>query len=242
MRLALLSDIHANLQAVEAVLADVRHQKVSEIVSLGDIIGYGPQPEEVATLLLSEKIPSVMGNHEFALISRRYYKSLNPTARTSIDITRQLMSEKTLRHVATLPPFQTIEGCRCVHGCPPNSITRYLFNPSDERLHRLLSLFPERICFFGHTHNLAIYAIDGDGEIEKRRLVEERFVVREGQRCIINIGSVGQPRDGNNNAKYAIYDTSDASVEIRFVPYDVEETKKRILARGLPEFNARRLG
>ena len=242
MRLAFLSDIHANLQAFQAVLADIEGQKAAEIYSLGDNVGYGPQPEEVIALLRQRNIASIMGNHEFALLSATYYTSLNPSAQKSISITRQLLSSETLDFIATLPPFRTVQGCLCVHGCPPDSIVRYLYAPSDERLRRLLSLFTEPLCFFGHTHNLAIYAMDSDGSSEKRRLQQEKLVFDRKRRAIINIGSVGQPRDGDYNAKYLIYDTDENSVEIRYVPYDPSETKERILALGFPEFNARRLG
>jgi len=242
VRLALLSDIHANLQALEAVLADVQGCRITNIVSLGDNIGYGPQPQEVTDLLERQKIPSLMGNHEFALAYGRYYYSLNPTARTSIDITRKLLTAKARREVAELPSFKIIDGCRCVHGCPPDSVTQYLFAPSDDKLRHLLSLFSERICFFGHTHNLALYGVDHEGSIINRRLGRERFVVGPGSRCLVNIGSIGQPRDGDSHAKYAIYDSTDSSIEIRFIAYDIEKTKKLILERGLPEFNAMRLG
>jgi len=242
VRLALLSDIHSNLQAFEAVLEDIACKDITAVFSLGDNIGYGPQPQEVTDLIRQREVPSTMGNHEFALFSTNYYTSLNPTARKSIDITRRLMSREALDYAASLPPFRTEYGCRLVHGCPPHSLTRYLYAPSDQRLLRLFSLFPEPICFFGHTHNLALYAVREDGTIEKRRLKQEKITLLPGQRCIINIGSVGQPRDGNNNAKYAILDTRENSVEIRYVPYDIKETRQRLLLLGFPEFNARRLG
>lgn len=242
MRLAVLSDIHANLQAFQAVLADIEKRQVAEIYSLGDNIGYGPQPEEVTDLLQQRAIASTMGNHEYALLSPNYYKSLNPSARKSIDITRELVSGRTMSDIASLPPLLTVHGCRFVHGCPPDSVVRYLFAPSDERLRRLLALFPEPLCLFGHTHNLAIYAMDSDGAIEKRRIGQEKLMLGENRRAIVNIGSVGQPRDGDFSAKYLLYDTEENSIEIRYVPYDSRETKARILALGFPEFNARRLG
>ncbi|MEJ2688345.1 MAG: metallophosphoesterase family protein [Deltaproteobacteria bacterium] len=242
MRLAFISDIHANLQAFQAVLTDIEKLQATEIFSLGDNIGYGPQPEEVINLLRKRNIASIMGNHEYALLSSNYCKSLNPSARKSISITRQLISDDTLSFISSLPPFRIVLGCRCVHGCPPDSIVRYLYAPSDERLLRLLRFFPEPLCFFGHTHNLAIYARDEDGAIEKRRLKQEKLVFDEKRRAIINIGSVGQPRDGDYSAKYVLYDSEEHSVEIRYVPYDATETKELILALGFPEFNATRLG
>ena len=141
-----------------------------------------------------------------------------------------------------MPPYRIVHGHRCVHGCPPDSIVRYLYAPSDERLVRLLHFFSEDLCFFGHTHNLAIYAMDDDGTIESRRLKQEKLAIAKQRRAIINIGSVGQPRDGDYSAKYLVYDSNERTVEIRYVPYDATETKKRILALGFPEFNATRLG
>lgn len=242
MRLAFISDIHANLQAFQAVLTDIEKRRAAETYSLGDNIGYGPQPEEVTRLLRTRNILSILGNHEYALLSPNYYKSLNPSARKSISITRELVSGDTLDFIASLPPYRIVHGCRCVHGCPPSSAIRYLYSPSDERLRRLLHFFPETLCFFGHTHILALYAMDSDGTTENRRLKQEKLVFGEKRRAIINIGSVGQPRDGDYNAKYLLYDSEEHSAEIRYVPYDATETKERILALGFPEFNATRLG
>ena len=241
MRLAILADIHGNFQALRAVLADMDGIGVDAVVSLGDNIGYGPEPEEVVRTLMARGVPSVVGNHELALNSESYFRRLNPVPRTSLEISRQLMSRESLAYCKSLPAFLVLHGARFVHGCPPESVTTYLRHPSDTRLARIFTVFAEPFCFFGHTHDPAIYAAHGQGYQVEEAALKTRVLAPE-CRYVINPGSVGQPRDDfNNQAKYGIWDREEHTFTQRAVPYDVHTTVRLLQERNFPRSNADRL-
>ena len=240
MRLAIISDIHGNLEAFKQVLADIDRSRVDGLACLGDNIGYGPEPEGVVELIRERDIPCVMGNHELTIVDLRYLNWMDPTARRSLVMTRKLLSENSVDYIRTLPPSMRYHGSLCVHGCPSDSIVTYLFELSRAQLKGAFLNMEERICFVGHTHDLEIISFDGE-EIGRAPLDNHTVTLQRDHRYIINVGSVGQPRDGNNNAKYVILDTSSESIEVRFVPYDIAATANKIIEFGFPEFNARRL-
>jgi predicted phosphodiesterase len=240
MRLAIISDIHGNLEAFEEVLADIDKSQADGIVSLGDNIGYGPNPEEVVRLILKRNIPSVMGNHELAVVDTGCLDCMNPSARRSLLITKSLLSTDTINYINTLSAYMTFHDSLCVHGCPPDSVTTYLFQVTEAQFKELFVAMKEKICFVGHTHFPQIISFDGEALVSIP-LCEGKISLQEDSQYIINVGSVGQPRDGNNNAKYVIWDTSSGSIEMRFIPYDIAATANKILELGFPEFNATRL-
>ncbi len=240
MRLAIISDIHGNLEALRAVLADLGGQAVDQVGCLGDSIGYGPEPEAVVDILRRRGIPSVMGNHELGLADPSSLAWFNPSARQSLLRTAELLSPETMEYNKGLPRSLVLGGCRLVHGCPPESVTRYLFELSRAALISAMNAVDEPICFVGHTHTLALVSLR-DKRLDIRDLGRERVVLGREARHLVNAGSVGQPRDGDNNAKYVIWDDQERLLEVRFVPYDIAATVRGILERGLPEFNAERL-
>lgn len=240
MRVAVLSDIHGNLEALREVLADLDRSRAGPVLCLGDNIGYGPEPEAVARLIQARNIPCVMGNHELALVDRKVLEALNPIARESLLLTRKLLSKESIGFLCGLRPYMVFDDCLCVHGCPPDSVTTYLFQVPDENLRRLLLDIQQEMSFVGHTHELELVDFDGE-EVRRTSLLEGVFHVEKGHRLIVNVGSVGQPRDGNNNAKYVVWDTLSRTIEVKFVPYDISVTAGRILELGFPEYNARRL-
>lgn len=241
MRLAIMADIHGNYQALQAVLADIALLGVDRIISLGDNIGYGPEPEEVVQTLLEQEVVSVMGNHEWGLVSRSYCNRLNEVARESLVITRSLLSDRSLVWLRALPAVVVCCGARFVHGCPPQSITVYLLKPSDNRVCRLFSLYPEAICFAGHTHDVGMFQQSGLA-VSRRALLVEQVVLEPHDRYLLLTGSVGQPRDMlNGHAKYMIWDVAGQTVELRAVPYDVRATIRLLEQRHFPLSNARRL-
>lgn len=238
---AFIADIHGNLEALTAVLADIDAAGIDRIVSLGDNVGYGADPEAVVLRLRQRAIPSLLGNHELALINERYRQSLNPRALESIATTRRLISPATLAYIETLPSAFSLNGCLCVHGCPPDSVTRYLFHQRRRVLARIFAGYEEVLCFHGHTHNLSLHRRDPDGTIATLPTSQGTVQLACGSRYIVGIGSVGQPRDGSNTAKYLIHRPADSSVEFRAVAYDIATAAGKIIAAGLPEFNATRL-
>jgi predicted phosphodiesterase len=241
MRTAVLADIHANLAALEAVLDDIAGQRVSEIICLGDSIGYGPDPGEVLREIRQRRILSVLGNHEYAFRNRVYLEQMNPDPKRAMEMTLQMLSAEDIAFIVNLEPMLVYSGVRLVHGCPPKSPTCYLFYPSERMLDSVFSSFPERLCFFGHTHVLSFFEQGlppekgEEAELGTYRLHPDR-------RYLINPGSVGQPRDGiNNQAKYLIWDQDKGTVSYRAVAYDVQRTVTRLLRLGFPAFNAERL-
>lgn len=240
MRIAVISDIHGNLEAFESVLADMADADVESVHCLGDNVGYGPQPQEVVDLLRRQGIPSVLGNHELALADPIFLRWFNPVARTSLERTRAMLSDETLDFIGSLPSSRVVEGCRFVHGFPPDSPTTYLFQVGDDGLEEGFASHGERICFVGHTHELVMLSFDGKA-FERHGLPKGETALDAQRRYLINIGSVGQPRDGNNQAKYVILDTDSDRLDVRYVPYDIASVVKKIEDAGLPEAHAKRL-
>lgn len=242
MRIGIISDIHGNFQALKAVLTDGAAQHLDLIISLGDNIGYGPEPERVTQQLIKNGIASVMGNHELALVSPGYLGRLNFITAASLTITQTLLSSASRAWLAALPPFMIKEGVRFVHGCPPGSITSYLFKPSEVRIKRLFQSYPEWLTFAGHTHTLCLIATDSDNQSSLENLKPGRQLLAPTSRYIVIPGSVGQPRDTiDNTAKYGIFDSSDHRLEIRAVSYDVSKTIDKLKALGFPMQNWKRL-
>lgn len=240
MRIAVLSDIHGNLEAFREVLRDLEVVQPDRVVCLGDAVGYGPDPETVVRLLQSHGIPTVLGNHEWALAHPNHLEWFNPSARLSLERTAELLSPEILRIVTAWPVTIHVEGALCVHGCPPDSVTRYLFEVVPEEFPVLFSTYAEPLCFVGHTHQLRWVRWDGDRG-SSGRLLGEVLRLHPSDRYIINVGSVGQPRDGDNRAKYVVWDTTAQTVQVHRVPYDIAKTAEKILALGFPRINADRL-
>jgi diadenosine tetraphosphatase ApaH/serine/threonine PP2A family protein phosphatase len=240
VRLAVLSDIHGNLEAFNAVLADAARQRIDAWMSLGDNVGYGPDSEAVVRLLRGRAIPSVAGNHELAVRNPRLRRWFNPTARRSVEMTLDALSAETLADIAELPNLRVRWGLRFVHGFPPRSPTLYLFQMSMRGYRRGFRLAPEALIFVGHTHELGLVSWDGES-LAFDGLPAGVTTLPADRRYIVNAGSVGQPRDGDSRAKYVIWDDGDRRLEVRFVPYDVMAAVEKIRAAGLPEVNARRL-
>lgn len=240
MRIAVLSDIHGNLDAFLEVLKDMDRFRVDQLICLGDMIGYGPEPEETIRLIRKRAIPSVMGNHEMAVLKPQLQEWFNPLARESIQKTQTLLSAETLLFIRGLPNSHVIGRFRFVHGCPPSSPFIYLHQVSESRLMEIFRKSAEWIIFVGHTHNLSLISYDGLA-IVKNPMREGIVPLNEQNSYIVNAGSVGQPRDGNNAAKYVILDTLAHSLEVRFVPYDIAAVYRKIMDAGLPKSHAKRL-
>ena len=223
-------------------MEDIALQAIDKIITLGDNVGYGPEPECVVLRLNAENIDSLMGNHELALVSTSYFSRLNFIAQESLTITRSLLSPPSLQWLANLQPVILRHQARFCHGCPPASITKYLYAPSKIRLARIFADYQEHLCFSGHTHMLHSFTLDQNHEITTQNLPVGLFQLQDDKRYLTIVGSVGQPRDTiNNKAKYAIWDTVNRSCEIRHVSYDVETTIELLKKHNFPIHNAQRL-
>jgi len=240
MKIAIISDIHGNYDAFQEVMVDIGQSKVDRIVSLGDNIGYGPEPDRVVQMIMAQEIPSVQGNHELAIKDEEYLNWFNPVARKSLIKTRAMLSESSINFVTDLEPFITLNDCRYVHGFPPDSPLIYMFQESEGRKKQILKKVPERLSFIGHTHTLEMISYDGQS-MEYSDLPRGLTKLQADKKYIINIGSVGQPRDTSNDAKYVIWDSSADTIDVRFIAYDIAAVVQKIKDAGLPESHANRL-
>jgi len=242
--LAILSDVHGNLEALTSVLADMDAQGVSRAVCLGDMVGYGPEPDACVKLLRARAVPTVLGNHEHGLLEAQARGWFNPQARKALDRTRALLSDDSLMYFRTLPRTLELDGALFVHGCPPGLVSKYLYELDDEAFREAFALYPNRLCFVGHTHELERISLRG-GKVERKVLGKGVFPLGARARHIVNVGAVGQPRDGNNKAKYLLWspgaEGGPDSIEVRFVGYDIAKTAAAIIENGLPSVYADRL-
>ncbi len=240
MKIAIISDIHGNLEAFEQVLADIEKLQVDDIISLGDHIGYGPDSESVIRRIRQNNLTAIQGNHELAVIKPTYLDWFNRAARKSLNITQKHLSAQSMDFIANLKNHHTAYGCRFVHGFPPDSVLTYLFQLSNEEKTQALINMRERRCFIGHTHTLDIVSYSRQG-LKSSQLKEGLHKLSADCKYIISAGSVGQPRDGNNKAKYLIWDTTDDTVEVKYVAYDIAAVVEKMMASGFPPEHAKRL-
>jgi len=240
MRLAVISDIHGNLEAFQEVLRDIDAQQPDRIISLGDFIDYGPNSNEVTHELIHHFIPSILGNHEYALINDHILHSFSKIAYDSMQITKSLLSDIVIDYIKTLPLFLIIENIRFVHGIPPDSALEYISQFPTPILSYIFESFPEKIAFVGHTHTLGLYTYDGDS-VTFSPIHEGDMTLDPAKRYIINAGSVGQPREPDRRAKYVIFDSNKNVLRIRCLEYDPTETIRKIRQCGYPKLNVNRL-
>ena len=241
MRLAILSDIHGNLEAFTAVLADLDSQGVDQAVTLGDNLGYGADSQAVVSLIQERGIKSVMGNHEQGLVEPEVLQWFNPKARQVLLRIKESLPEATLEWVRELPHSLVVQDCCLVHGFPPDQVTTYLFEVSEERIESTMRELPQKLSFCGHTHELLYYKLGEDG-LRQFGFGQKPVKRLPGQRLLVNAGSVGQPRDGDPHAKYLIWDQEERSLSARRVAYDIPAAQAKIRALGFPDFYASRLG
>lgn len=240
MKIGIISDIHGNAEAFTAVLAHMDGRNIARVISLGDNIGYGPDSEKVLEMLCDREILSVMGNHELAATDARFLKGFNPTSRMAVEIAIRSLSSRSLTRIRRMEASLVFENARFVHGFPPNAIRLYIFQVAERKLRRTLLTMPEDLCFIGHTHDLSIHTIAGEGLIEKP-LKQGKIALFEDRKQIISAGSVGQPRDGDLSAKYLVWDPGEGTLAVEYVPYDARETVRKMKAIGIPAQYAERI-
>ena len=240
MRIAVLSDIHANLPALEAVASDI--PVVDEVWVLGDTVGYGPQPNEVVGTLQAMGARSVLGNHDGAAIGTVDANQFNPDAKRAIEWTAEVADANTKAYFGALPEVRRDGDVTAVHGSPRDPIWEYITSAGIAAAN--LDHFESRLCLFGHTHVPVAYRLI-DGVLEATPGMPGDQVRLDGARALLNPGSVGQPRDGLPDAAYALLEIGDAGtadvIEFRRVRYDIDRTQRLMRDAGLPPRLAERL-
>ena len=243
MRLLVLSDLHANLTALEAALSAAKGSW-DRVVCLGDVVGYGPDPNEVTSQIREMGAVTIRGNHDKAVADLMVTDDFNPVARAAVQWTRAQLSNQNMDWLASLPqgPLEA-EGVVLVHGAFQDE-DDYVFTPS-QALEGLLDS-TSRVTFYGHTHHQGGFAYQ-DSLLEVLQLHPRNnemhcaLRVEPETRYLLNPGSIGQPRDGDPRAGFAIADLENNAIEFWRVPYDIEQVQERMRAAHLPEPLAHRL-
>lgn len=240
MRLAIISDIHGNFEAFQAVRSSIERQDLDGVVCLGDMIGYGPDPEAVIQGVWDLKCATVLGNHEASLLSEKARNWMNFQARENNIRSARLLSEESMEYCRSLPRSLHIGDAWFVHGYPPDSVFIYLFNQTDRRIKDLFASPEALIYFVGHTHDLRLVWRQ-DESIMHGPLFQGIISLEKDRKYIVNVGSVGQPRDGDKRAKYIIWDSETWELETLFIAYDSSSTIRKIRELGFPDVYADRL-
>ena len=238
MKTLLLSDIHANLTALEAVLADAGH--VEAVWCLGDLVGYGPDPNEcVERVAALPNLRCVMGNHDAAALRQIEVDAFNPEARAALLWTQQRLSAANLTFLESLPEMIEVDQITLVHGSPRQPVWEYLLDTRTATIN--FDYFETLYCFVGHTHLPVIYYLPDDQRMAHLIVPENTTQVSLAPRAIINPGSVGQPRDRDPRAAYALLDMEDYTWEWHRVAYDIPSVQERMHQAKLPERHIVRL-
>jgi len=238
MKIALISDIHSNLEAFQAVMASLAGHDIEKVMFLGDIVGYGANPNECIDLLRSVADCYIAGNHDYAAVDKTDISYFNPYAQEAVLWTQEVLTRENALFLSSLPLTDALYDFMIVHSTPLHpELWDYVVYVSDA--HIGFRNFTQQLCFIGHSHHPGIFVQDRAGRI----FAEDQLTikVKEGNRYIINIGSVGQPRDGNPLSAYGLYDTETNEYRLIRVEYNIALTQQKILAAGLPRFLAERL-
>lgn len=248
-RIALISDIHGNLHALQSVLMRLGRLQVDEVICLGDVVGYGPDPGPCMDLVVRTCSTIIRGNHDEAAVNPRLAEQFNGAARQAIIWTRDNLRPM---HLGALNQWRPVAadrpGFMCVHDCPYPGPTDYVY---DRQVAALAFRGVERpICFLGHTHVPMVFETsepESDAELAPQQVcayvMPDGAVIelREGFRYICNPGSVGQPRDCDPRASFAIFDESAKTFAVHREPYDIDAVQAATQAAGLPSILAERL-
>jgi len=223
MKTAIIADIHSNLEALQAVLKEIKKLKIKEIYCAGDIVGYGANPNECIELVKKYKIKSVIGNHDLCALNFEGFDWFNSNAQHAIEWTNENLSEKNKDFLLKLPLTLKEENMLMVHGSVENPLYDYVYYyTSDSYFKNIFDSNKKiKILIMGHTHL--------------------PFIKKFKEGTVINPGSIGQPRDGNNKASFCVLNSKISRAKIIRISYDVEKTAHKILHFGLPEFFAERL-
>jgi predicted phosphodiesterase len=239
MRILVISDIHANYTALEAVLKDAG--TVDETWCLGDMVGYGPDPNAVVDQIRElPNLTCILGNHDMAAIGKIPFEAFNGDARRTLEYHERVLTADNMDFLRSLPHDLKVRGeASIVHGSPRDSVWEYILNSLSARLN--FDHFTTSWCFVGHSHLQCMFQLNSDADRVSLGPIHVGEPIRLQQRAILNPGSVGQPRDRDPRAAYAIYDPDERTWEPRRVEYNIPEVQERIREARLPEKHAIRI-
>jgi|SRR3989338_4920880 len=237
MRYGIFSDIHANLEALQAVIAALQREHIDVYLCPGDLVGYGANPEECIEVVQGLKAMSVAGNHDWAVLGQTNLEYFNPIAKAAVLWTQSHLSSKATQFLKDLPLVSQNEEVMMVHAALPHP-EEFDYLMDMRGAEQMFSFLQRNVCFIGHTHIPFIVKKE-----QGRIITEETFRTKIDPDCqyIVNVGSVGQPRDGNPRAAYCIFDSKFNTLVIERVDYDIQHAQTKIIEAGLPEQLAARL-
>jgi len=235
MRYLIISDIHANLLALETALKDAG--EFDAIWCLGDVVGYGPDPNECVALLREHDLVCLAGNHDWAALNKLDLATFNADARMAATWTQRMLTEETQAYLRSLPSFMVKGAFTLAHGSPRQPVWEYVLDPASACAN--MDHFETKYCLVGHTHTPVIFEQTENPGTCVAHAAQIGEIIPLGltlgyPRLIINPGSVGQPRDSDPRAAYGLLDTQAMTWEHRRVPYPIEETQSRMRQQGLP--------
>ena len=236
MRYAVIADIHANLEALEVVLADTKEQKCTHYCCVGDVVGYNANPKECLDIVRSMGMPVVKGNHDEYCSSEEDLEGFNPHAAEAVNWTRKQLSKEDRQWLRDLKYVRLVASFSMVHATLDGPQRwGYVF----DKLAAAASFTYQNtaVCFFGHTHVPVAFIRDS----VVKGGTYSKFRVEPGKKYFVNVGAVGQPRDGNPKAGYVVFDLNDSTIELRRLDYDIPKAQKKIMEAGLPQRLADRL-
>ncbi len=241
---AILADIHGNLEALEAVLAAVRHDGADYHVHLGDLVGYNANPRECLHLVQKRRCITVLGNHDLALLEPAMAAGFNVLAHQALLYSRQQLTDSDLHYLQHLPQVEVLWDKYLICHASPENLLTYIMNVFQARrvfnlLHRRFSGL--RIGFHGHTHVQRLWIHDPRGKVVALNPPAQPFKLEPENSYLINPGSVGQPRQQDNRASYLLFDSTQEMIHFKAVPYDIPKAQRKILQAQLPEYLAHRL-
>ncbi len=236
-RIGIFSDIHGNLHALESVLGELDKEDLDYLLCCGDVVGYGGNPNECVEILRERNIPTLAGNHDYAALGQVDITYFNDIARAAIVWTREELTQDNLGWLKELPLSIEMDEMLFVHASPQDPENwNYIITMGQARIG--FQHFQQMICFIGHSHTPFIVE-NNHGELGCPET--PRVQCRNNCRYLVNVGSVGQPRDRNPEACYTIFDRETRTIEIKRIPYDMSGAQETILSRGLPKELAERL-
>ncbi len=217
MKIAVFSDIHSCYSKMAAVFEDMEKYKIDQFICLGDIIGYGDQPEETIKLLMEKNVVSVRGNHELAMFDTQYLECFPKAIKQPLLNNIVMLSTRSVRYLENTPAYLKLKNCHFVHGTPPDKLTTYIYDVSDYYLKSLFNNTREQIFFTGHTHKLKLITYKDRIVLRKRITKNCTINLEENQKYLLNVGSIGFSRDDFEASKYAIYDSIKKHIIVRMV-------------------------
>lgn len=238
MRILIISDIHANLTALEAVLKNAGFFEA--VWCLGDLVGYGPDPNEcIARVRHLPNLKCIQGNHDAAVLGELDNAAFNDEARLAIEWTQTILTDESKAFLKDLPPSLDLNGVTLAHGSPRHPIWEYLLDTSTAT--RNFKYFSTDYCFVGHTHLPVIFHLNKEGHTANLHIPEPNRSIILTPRAIINPGSVGQPRDRDPRAAYAIFTPEENTWDFRRIDYDIGAVQDRMKTAGLSEKHIQRI-